>query len=115
MKLIRYNEIEAEKRPDGREIYPLISSYNLAAVGKAKFFRVKIPKGVVEKEHYHTDSDEIFIFLKPGHIIINQKPYDLREGDIVILEKNDKHNIVAEDDMDIIVLKVPDIDDKVVI
>ncbi|MEA2037285.1 MAG: cupin domain-containing protein [Nanoarchaeota archaeon] len=113
MRVVRYDDIEPDKRSDGREIYSLIN-YKLIE-GEGKFFRVKIPKGCIEKEHYHKGSEEIFIFLTPGSIIINQEEYDFKEGDIVVLEKNDRHKIVAKEEMEIIGLKVPDIDDKVVV
>lgn len=113
MKIVRYNEIKPEEKPDGRKIYSLIR-HPFSGNAESKLFRVEIPKGVREKEHLHTNSEEIFIFLKPGQIIINKKVYDFKEGDVIILEKNDKHQIIAKKDMEIIGIKNPDVNDKIV-
>ena len=56
-----------------------------------------------------------FIFLKPGQIIVNKELYELEEGDIVIIEKNEKHKIMAKTDMDIIGIKNPNINDKQIV
>jgi len=112
MKIVRYKEIKSEKREDNREIFDLI---RFEINGMAKFFRVRIPAGVKEKEHYHKNSDEIFLFLKDGKIIVNNKDYKFNNGDLVVLEKNDKHKIVADNEMELIGLKIPDINDKVIV
>lgn len=112
MKIVRYNEVKPEERPDGRKVYSFIK-YALSS-GESKFFRVKIPKGTIEKEHLHKESNEIFIFLKSGQMIINKKLYDFKEGDIIILEKNEKHKIIAQEDMELFGIKIPDLNDKVV-
>ena len=59
----------------------------------------------------------IFIagILKDGKIIVNNKDYKFNNGDLVVLEKNDKHKIVADNEMELIGLKIPDINDKVIV
>jgi len=114
MKIIRYCDIKPEKRLDGRSIYTFIE-HTFSSNTKSKFFRVKIPKGTIEEEHLHTGSDEIFIFLKPGKIIVNSETYNFEEGDIIILEKNERHKILAETEMELMGIKSPNINDKIII
>jgi len=114
MKIIRYDKEKVENRPDGRTVYHFMN-HLFASNRESKFFKVTIPKGTIEKEHLHAESEEIFLFLTPGQIIIENNPYDLKEGDIVILEKNEKHKIIAKTDMELIGIKNPDLNDKKVI
>lgn len=113
MKIIRYCDVKPERRLDGRSIYNL-TDYTFSSNISSKFFRVKIPKGTIEKEHLHTDSDEIFIFLKPGQIVVNNETCNFEEGDIIILEKNERHKIIAEIEMELMGIKSPNINDKIV-
>ena len=113
MKIVKYNNIEPEKRSDGRIIHTLIN-HTFVGGRDSKFFRVKIPAGTIEKEHMHTDSEEIFIFLRPGQIIVNSQAYDLDEGDLIFLEKSEKHKIIATTDMELLGIKNPNLDDKII-
>jgi len=110
MKIIRIKDLMSEKRPDGRDIYNLLS---YSSSHNSKIFRVLIPKGTIEKEHMHTNSKEIFLFLKPGEVIIDDKTYSLEKEDILILEPNERHKIIANSEMDLIGIK-EDINDKVI-
>lgn len=112
MKIIKFNELEPVHREDGRDIYSL-TEHEIS--GNAKFFRVKIPAGTLEKEHYHKNSDEIFIFLGNCKVTINSEEHNIKSGDLVILEKNDKHMLEAIEDTELIGIKVPDINDKVIV
>ena len=112
MKIIKFNELEPIHRDDGRDIYSL-TEHEIS--GNAKFFRVKIPAGTLEKEHYHENSDEIFIFLGNCKVTINSEEHNIQSGDLVILEKNDKHMLEAVEDTELIGIKVPDINDKVIV
>jgi len=114
MKIIRLDSITPEIREDGRLIYSILNYKNLGNL-ESKFFRVKIPAGIIEDEHFHKDSNEIFIFLKPGKIRINKNLYSFNEGDVVILEKGEKHNVIAEQEMDLFGIKDPNLNDKVIV
>lgn len=111
MEIIKTVDSIPERRLDGREVYSL-ANYS-AEGGNTKIFRVTIPKGAIEKEHMHKDTREIFIFLKPGEIILEGKIYSLKELDILMIEKGEKHKIIANNDMDLIGIKA-DINDKVI-
>lgn len=111
MKIIKAKDCIPERRPDGRDVFTLANCDFENKI--VKMFRVIIPQGTLEKEHMHTESTETFIFLKPGEIIIEDKTYLLGELDIVILDKNERHKIVAKKDMDLIGIKA-DINDKIV-
>lgn len=115
MKIIRKSEIQQDDRPDGRTIQKFLSKSYDIPINSILMLTSEIPKGVHEPTHYHSDSTEIFYFLTPGNITIESKDYKLSEGDMVVLERNDKHSIKAETYMKLLVIKYPDVQDKVIV
>lgn len=114
MKIIRASEISPEKRDDGRTILKLYNYDFDKKPGNINFLVSEIPKHVIEQKHYHTDSDEIFYFLTKGKININSKDYSFNAGDMVILSRNDKHQVITENyTTKLLAIKVPNISDKV--
>ena len=106
MKLIRYNEIAAEKRPDGRNIKKLITdSFNNL---QTSFLLVEHPANFKEKQHLHKVSFEIFFFLDDAKYKMNGKVYDIKEGDLVVFEPGDVHGAVEIDNkVKLFILQVP--------
>ena len=115
MEIFRKSEIQEDGRPDGRTIQKFLSESYDISFNSMLMLTSEIPKGVHEPTHYHAESIEIFYYLTPGNITIEGKDYNLSEGDMVVLEKNDKHSIQAETDMKLLVIKYPDVQDKIIV
>ena len=115
MKIIRKSEVNKESRPDGRTIQKFISENIDGLAGSYLMLTSEITEGVNEPTHYQTDSTEIFYYLTPGNINIEGEEYSLSEGDVVVLEKGDVHSIQAKSDMKLLVIKIPDLPDKVIV
>ncbi len=113
MKIIKNSGLIPEMKEDGRKISSLLS-YSFPNNRKVKLFLVTIPSGTHEKEHMHTDSEEIFFFLSSGKIIVNGETYNLEPKDIIIIEKKDKHKIIADQPIEMLGIK-EEINDKVLI
>lgn len=67
--------------------------------------------------HYHEDLEEVFIVLSEILIYINDIPYELDEGDVILVEPGEAHSFetMADQNGRIIALKFPNLkDDKVV-
>ena len=116
MKIIRKKDLESQKRPDGRLVtyYP---PFDIPEKTKQiGFITATTPKNCNEDKTKHPISTEIFYHLTPGQVEINGNIYDLDAGDIVIIEPGDVHKQLApENDIDIIVLRIPLSTDKVVV
>ena len=61
------------------------------------------------------NSIEIFYCLTNAEIIVNDKKIYLQKGDSILLEPKDKHRIVAKNEMELLVIRIPDINDKTII
>lgn len=114
VKLVRYNEVDVERRPDGREVRQLISHAFDKPVDSITLYHCTVPKGRFS-EHYHSESDEIIMFPLGGRITVNDETFDMEPWDFVLLEAGDRHGFEGDDCPDIIhlAIKVPDRDDKV--
>lgn len=67
--------------------------------------------------HAHNHLEEVFIAITGIRMYINDTCYDLKEGDVVIVEPGEAHSFETENDKSgrILALKFPNIkDDKVV-
>jgi len=67
--------------------------------------------------HAHEHLEEVFIILSKMMIYINDTPYELDEGDVVIVQPGEEHSFETKNNQSgkIIALKFPNIkDDKVV-
>ena len=115
MKLIKKNNADIQNRSDGRVVVystPIDIPKNTKNIG---LISVKTPKGCDEVLHKHPDSTEIFFHFTEGQIMVNGKKYSLEKGDIVILEPGDEHKQIAENEIDIVALRIPLSNDKVII
>jgi quercetin dioxygenase-like cupin family protein len=55
---------------------------------------LKIKPGEVAKAHHHEKQTEIFYFLNNnGHFVINGEKISPQEGDVIIMEPNDVHEV----------------------
>lgn len=115
MKIIRVEEVERKRRSDGRIVQKLCIYPFKKAAKDSILLIVDIPKGCAEKEHYHTESVEIFYFLKNAKVEVNNETYRLAPGDILFLDPHDKHRVVAdENSVKLLVIKLPSLNDKIV-
>lgn len=106
MKIIRFEEIKTEKSKDGRFIYRTCNNPITKTGKNLVIIYVKIPKGIVEQEHYHQKVNEFIYFLTKAISRVNSKEYYLNPNDILILAPNDRHQIIArENEVRIIVIK----------
>jgi len=115
MKIVRRRDTANEDRDDGRTITRLLSDYEVSCPDSLSMIVSDIPAGCVEDKHYHSESLEMFYYLTPGSVEIDGEIYSLDIGDLVVLEKEDVHQIRAQENMQILVIRVPDADDKVVV
>ncbi|SEH05504.1 cupin domain-containing protein [Candidatus Venteria ishoeyi] len=61
----------------------------------ARVQEIKIKAGEVAKIHHHKIQTEIFYFLnKNGYFIVNGEKIKPKVGEILVVEPNDKHEIV---------------------
>jgi len=115
MKIIKKKDLYTENRQDGRTInyYPPIDiPKNTKQIG---FLKTTTPKDCNELLHKHPVSTEIFYYLTPAKVEVNGKVYDMESGDMIILEQGDKHRQVADNDIDLIALRIPLSKDKEII
>jgi len=115
MKIIRMNNADIKNRPDGRNVvyYPPIDIPK--DTSKIGLISVITPDGCNEELHKHPNSTEIFFHFTKGQIVINGKKYSLDKGDIVILEPGDEHKQIAENEIEIMALRIPLSADKEII
>lgn len=106
MKILKFNEVGAEKSKDGRFIYRYFDEPITKEGDNLVIIPVTIPSGVIEQEHYHEKVNEFIFFLTKGVSRVNGKDYDMHPYDILILDTKEKHQIIAKDqDVKIIVIK----------
>ncbi len=115
MKIFRQNEIEGEKRPDGRIIKQIGDLILNQEVKDIHFLQAYHPSKFTEQQHSHEKSYEILYFLDQAKYVVNEGIYNINAGDIVVLEPGDKHGALESDnEANILVIRVPWIsDDKV--
>jgi len=118
VKHYKLGEIKLEQRENYlRKIFSEIFVDN-TSLG---LLRVIIPKGVTARKHYHRKHFEIFIFLRGiGEIIVEQNNVVERiiakKGDVIIIYPKERHTVrAAGDNLEILVIKAPNIpEDKVI-
>ena len=69
------------------------------------FQQVKIKAGETAKSHHHKKQTEIFYFFNNnGYWVVNGERVEPKEGDILIIEPNDKHEVVNRSKSDYLYL-----------
>lgn len=113
MKIIRNQEVKKELRPYGRTVKRLLSHSFKTPVHGIVVFLCKLPDGRFDK-HYHSKSSEIIIYPKGGQIRVNNRLYNMKEWDLVLLDPGDVHSCdVAGKSAIQLAIKLSDKDDKV--
>ena len=114
MKLIRVAKVDADKRPDGREVRQLGHLKIDMFVDSIALLHGHLPARFEERQHRHDRLYELFYFLQDGRCVINGDTYDVAAGDIVVLEPGDEHGVVSTDHaIDLLILQIPHVpDDK---
>lgn len=114
MKIIRFNEVEVQARPDGRTVRKLINHELGREFSSYQMLYVVHPANFREALHCHERSYEIFRFLDRANYWVNGKDYVFDEKDMVVLEPGDVHGATPiGNEVRIEVYQVPAItDDK---
>lgn len=69
--------------------------------------QVRFKRGESVPPHYHNIQTEAFYFLSPGTISIDGTIYEMEEGDVLVCEPGEVHEVPrVNDDFSIIVLKI---------
>ena len=107
MKIIRRKEIGVKNRDDGRTVCYYPALYIPPGTEQVGFITVDTPKGCLEAYHKHPVSTEVFYHLTPGKVEVNGEVYQLNAGDIIILEPGDEHKQIADQNIQIVALRIP--------
>lgn len=66
---------------------------------------VKIKSREMAKSHYHKKQTEVFYFLNDnGYWLVNSEKIEPRVGEVLIIEPNDRHEVVNHSSADYIYL-----------
>jgi len=114
MILNRLHTLDRKVRSDGRTITQIFSGAHYDGRNNLMILVSEIPAGTHEGKHYHRNSAEAFFFLSEADISINGKQHSLKSGDFICFDPGERHEIVAHNDITVLVVKCPNIDDKVV-
>lgn len=114
MKIIRLNEISEENR-NGYTIRRLLTEplhHNPENIG---FYLTTIPASSKVKCHFHPLAIEIIIFLTSGTIKSNKEIYRFSPGDLAVISPREKHEIVADSEVKLMAVRIPNFpDDKII-
>lgn len=59
--------------------------------------QIKIKPSETAVSHYHKKQTEIFYFLNSnGYFVVNEERINPQQGDIIVVEPNDKHTVVND-------------------
>ncbi len=83
------------------------------ALDNGMFIYVKIPAGMKTRPHRHNILEEVFIAIDSLTIGVNDIPYSLEEGDVVLVEPGESHWFRSPEDRSarMIAIKLPNIED----
>ena len=114
MKWIKFNEIEKQERNDGRTVRRLLKEKLGIEIDEIQILFVTHPPGINEALHSHQKSFEILYFFDKARYNINNKNYEIEEGDIVVFEPKDIHGAIPiPHEVRLLVIQTPAIiDDK---
>ena len=66
---------------------------------------IRIKSGETAKSHYHKKQTEVFYFLNDnGYWLVNNEKIEPRIGEVLIIEPNDRHEVVNNTSADYIYL-----------
>ena len=115
MRIIRFNEIEKQDRSDGRTVRKLLQKELGMQASSLQILYVTHPPNLKEELHSHNNSYEALYFLDKAKYRINDKDYDIKQGDLVLFEPGDIHGAIPiNNEVRLLVFQTPAIiDDKV--
>ncbi|MFA5106935.1 MAG: cupin domain-containing protein [Patescibacteria group bacterium] len=101
MKIIRAAEKSwTEKKGYSKKI--LLTEEDLQTPG-SRVQLIKIKPKETANNHYHKKQTEISYFLNNnGYYIINGKKHQIEAGDLIVIEPNDRHEVVNNSDHDFV-------------
>lgn len=119
MKIVRKNEVEILDRPGYKTQMLLDYVFESSAKGLAPsknigVYCTTVKKGGKTKEQYHKKSWELIYFLDPAEARLAGKIHKFDKGDLVMLEPNEAHEILAVyGDVEVFAIRFPhDVEDK---
>lgn len=116
MEIIKIKDVEVEDRGEYtiKRLFTTVLSHSPQNAG---IYETTIPPKSAVKNHYHANLDEIIYFITKGYVKINFKEVEFDEGDLLILDSGDTHEIYAKDEeVRLIAIKLPNnVEDKVLV
>jgi len=116
MKIIKIKDVSVEDRGEYsiKRMFTTVLSHSPTNAG---IYETTIPPNRAVKNHYHANLDEIIYFITKGYVKIDFEEVEFDEGDLLILESGDSHEIYAKDEeVRLIAIKLPNIaNDKVLV
>ena len=110
MKIVRKEDVTPIKNADGELFYEMLGrGVNLGNAIHHSVGHVEVLKGFSTNKHYHPIAEETYYFIKGiGKMIINNKEFIVKPGDVVLINSNDTHQLFAEnEDVEAIVICAP--------
>jgi len=103
MKFIKSSEKSWDKKEGySKKIFLTEKDLNISG---AHVQQIKIKPHETAKKHYHKIQTEIFYFLNNnGYFVVNGKKITIKQGDIIVIEPNEKHETVNDTDNDLLYL-----------
>lgn len=116
MVIIKIKDVDVEDRGD-YSIKRMFTSVLSHSPENAGIYETTIPPNSAVKNHYHAKLDEIIYFITKGFVKINSEEVEFDEGDLLVLESGDAHEIYAKhDEVRLLAIKLPNkVNDKVLV
>jgi len=113
MKIVRKNEVEILDRPGYKT--RMLLDYVFEGLGKGPaptknigVYCTTVKKGGKTKEQYHKKSWELIYFLGPAEARLAGKIHKFNRGDLVMLEPNETHEILAvHGNVEVFAIRIP--------
>jgi len=92
----------------GERVYELIGAgADLGGTKHHSVAEIVIPPGGRSSTHYHQASEETYYIRKGnGLLILNDKPYPVTEGDAMLIEPGERHQIRNPSDVELVFIAV---------
>lgn len=111
MKVVRKENVKNPiKNAEGELFYEMLGrGEKLGNSEKHSLGHVVILDGYSTNKHYHKEAEESYYIIKGnGKMIIEDKEITVKEGDVVLISPNEKHQLIANSgDIEAIVICAP--------
>lgn len=111
MRITRKEEVKNPlKNAEGEIFYEMIGrGENLGNSEYHSIGHVVVLKGYSTNKHYHPKSEETYYFIRgKGTMVIDEKRYEVKMGDAVLIKPNEKHQLFADtEEIEAIVVCAP--------